>query len=123
MDEWPEFQVPSDDPMYDLTPETAELAKGHPIVSLSTFGKWGPELQAAIKGSQKIALCGVATDTCVLQTALAAADQGITVRLAADACSGSTPENHMLALDTMALFTPLITITDAGSLLRDLQTE
>ena len=66
MNEWPEFQVPSDDPMYDLTPETAELAKGHPIVSLSTFGKWGPELQAAIKGSQKIALCGVATDACVL---------------------------------------------------------
>ena len=60
MNEWPKFQVPSDDPMYDLTPATAELAKGHPIVLLSTFGKWGPELQAAIKGSQKIALCGVA---------------------------------------------------------------
>ena len=79
MNEWSEIQVPSDDPMYDLTPETAELAKGHPIVSLSTFDKWGPELQAAIKGSQKIALCGVATDACVLQTALAAADQGIAV--------------------------------------------
>ncbi|WP_029678442.1 cysteine hydrolase [Bifidobacterium sp. 7101] len=123
MNEWPEFQVPSDDPMYDLTPETAELAKGHPIVSLSTFGKWGPELQAAIKGSQKIALCGVATDACVLQTALAAADQGIAVRLVADACAGSTPENHKLAIDTMALFTPLITITDTDSLLRDLQTD
>ncbi|WP_339346273.1 hypothetical protein [Bifidobacterium apis] len=59
MNEWPEFQVPPDDPMYDLTPETAELAKGHLIASLSSFGKRGPELQAAIKGSQKIALCGV----------------------------------------------------------------
>ncbi|WP_390458305.1 isochorismatase family protein [Bifidobacterium apicola] len=122
MNEWPKFQVPSDDPMYDLTPETAELAKGHPIVLLSTFGKWGPELQAAI-GGQKIALCGVATDACVLQTALVATDQGIAVRLAADACAGSTPENHKLALDTMALFTPLITITNTDSLLRDLQTE
>ena len=79
MNEWPEFQVPSDDPMNDLTPETAELAKGHPIASLNSFGKWGPELQAAIKGSQKIVLCGVAIDACVLQTALAAADQGIAV--------------------------------------------
>ena len=123
MKDWSEFLVAPDDPMYDLTPETAELAKGHPIVSLSTYGKWGPELQTAVEGSPKIALCGVATDACVLQTALAAADQGIAVRLAADACAGSTPENHKLAIDTMNLFTPLITITDTDSLLRERQAD
>ncbi|WP_445340179.1 hypothetical protein [Bifidobacterium sp. ESL0825] len=43
--------------------------------------------------------------------------------MAADACAGSTLENHKLAIDTMALFRPLITITDTDSLLRDLQTD
>lgn len=117
MKDWPEFLVAPDDPMYDFTPETAQLAQGHPVVSLSTYGKWGPELQAAIGGAQQIALCGVATDDCVLQTALSASDQGIAVRLASDACAGSTPENHQLALKTMSLFIPLITITDTESLL------
>ena len=59
---WPQFLVPADDPMYDLTDDTAALAEGHPVVTRATFGKWGPELAQAIGGTRKIALCGVATD-------------------------------------------------------------
>ena len=73
-------------------------------------------MQAAIKGSQKIALCGVADR-------LGCCRPRYRSLMAADACAGSTPENHELAIDTMALFTPLITITDTDSLLRDLQTD
>lgn len=108
--------VAPDDPMYDLTADTAELAKGHAVVSRDTFGKWGSELSEAIKGAKKITVCGVATDCCVLTTVLAAADNGVAVRVAADACAGSSPENHQMALSAMALFTPLVTVTDTDSI-------
>lgn len=114
---WPQFLVAPDDPMYDFTDETAELAQGHPVISRTTFGKWCPELETAIGGAKRIALCGVATDCCVLLTALAAADAGVRVRLVADACAGSTPENQRLALDAMRLFGPLIEVTDTATLL------
>ena len=39
--DWPQFLVAPDDPMYDLTADTAELAQGHAVVSCDTFGKWG----------------------------------------------------------------------------------
>ena len=46
----------------------------------------------------------------MLSTALPAADAGATVRVVADACAGSTPENHARALEAMALYGPQITI-------------
>lgn len=116
--DWPQFLVPPDDPMYDLTADTAALAVGHPVVSCATFGKWGSELSQAIESAKRIVVAGVATDCCVITTALAAADAGVAVRVAADACQGSSPENHQRALDTMALFAPLITITDTDAILR-----
>lgn len=115
--DWPQFLVPPDDPMYDLTADTATLAQGHPVVSRDTFGKWGSELADAIQGARKIAVCGVATDCCVLTTVLAAADAGVVVRVVSDACAGSSPENHRMALDTMALFGPLVTVLTTDELL------
>lgn len=99
-----------------VTDDTAALAKGHAVVSCDTFGKWGDALSEAISGAKKITVCGVATDCCVLTTVLAAADSGVAVRVAADACAGSSPENHRMALDTMALFTPLVTVADTDSI-------
>ena len=115
--DWPQFLVPPDDPIYDLTDETAALAEGHQVVDRTTFGKWGQQLIDAIGGAKKITVCGVATDCCVLTTVLAAADSGVAVRVPADACAGSTPENQELALNTMRLFEPLITVTDTASIL------
>lgn len=46
-----------------------------------------------------------------------AADAGVSVRVATDACVGSTPENHRLALNTMALFAPLVELTDSATIL------
>ena len=77
--DWPQFLVPPDDPMYDLTDETAALAEGHQVVDRTTFGKWGQQLIDAIGGAKKITVCGVATDCCVLTTVLAAADNGVAV--------------------------------------------
>ena len=109
--DWPFALVPADDPLYDLTLE----AGADPVVTATSFGKWGPELAGLVDG--EIVLTGVSTDCCVLSTALAAADAGIAVRVVADACAGASPADHRRALDAMALYTPLITITTVAEVL------
>lgn len=86
-----------------------------PVVETSTFGKWGRRL-AAVTGDAPLVLAGVSTDCCVLSTALAAADDGRFVRVVGDACAGATDEDHRRALDAMALYRPLITITGVEAL-------
>ena len=89
-------------------PEAQDLATE--VVSLPTFGKWGPALQAITGPTPHLVLAGVSTDCCVVSTALAAADAGATITVVTDACAGSTPENHRSALDVMALYPPQITL-------------
>jgi nicotinamidase-related amidase len=115
---WPFALVPPDDPLYDLV-SSAGVA-GHPVVSAPTFGKWGPDLEGAIEGSREIVLAGVSTDCCVLSTALAAADAGVHVRVAADACAGLSDADHQRALDAMALYAPLVEITDVAAVVEEL---
>ena len=112
-DLWPFALVPPDDPLYDLVPSAGIV--GNPVVSATTFGKWGPDLDRAIDGSREIVLAGVSTDCCVLSTALAAADAGVHVRVAADACAGLSDLDHQRALDAMALYAPLVEITDVAA--------
>ena len=57
-----------------------------------------------------VTLAGVATDCCVISTALPMADAGVTVEVVGEACAGSTPENHAQALAAMALFAPQVTV-------------
>ena len=51
--DWPQFLVPPDDPMYDLTDETAALAEGHQVVDRTTFGKWGAAADRRDRRSQE----------------------------------------------------------------------
>lgn len=90
------------------------------VIDAPTFGKWGPELERAIRGSRELVLAGVSTDCCVLSTALPAADAGVHVRVAADACAGMSDEDHQRALDTMALYGPLIEITTVDEVIETL---
>jgi nicotinamidase-related amidase len=62
-------------------------------------------------------LAGVSTDCCVLSTALAAADAGVKVRVAADACAGATDTSHEQALAIMGLYAPLIEVTTVAAVL------
>ena len=62
-------------------------------------------------------LTGVSTDCCVLATALAAADAGVAVRVVVDACAGASEVDHRRALEAMALFGPLITLTTVADVL------
>lgn len=117
--EWPFALVPDSDPIYDLVSPFRE--SGHPTVTETTFGKWGAGLQHALGNSGEMILTGVSTDCCVLSTALAAADAGVRVSVVADGCAGSTDENHERALEAMALYGPLIEITDSASVLARLR--
>ena len=108
-EQWPFALVPADDPLYDLTEEFDPGDRR--VLTRPTFGKWGDELAAATAGADELVLTGVSTDCCVLSTALPAADAGIRVRVAADACAGASREDHQRALDAMALYAPLVEIT------------
>ena len=119
LDAWPFADVPEGDPLLEVVPELAGL--GSEVVSLPTFGKWGDALREALAGSQDVVLAGVSTDCCVLSTALGAADAGVRVRVAADACAGLSDADHQRALDAMALYAPLIEITDSAGVLDGLR--
>lgn len=108
--QFPWALVPPDDELYRLVPPWT----GRPTLDATTFGKWGPELAAVTDG--ELVLAGVSTDCCVVATALAAADAGVRVRVAADACAGGSDAGHEQALALMGLFAPLIEVTDTAAL-------
>ena len=114
-EQWPFALVPADDPLYDLMP--AMSADARAVVTETTFGKWGADLERAMAGRGEMVLVGVSTDCCVLSTALAAADAGIRVRVVRDACAGLSDADHQRALDAMALYGPLIEIVDSEAVL------
>lgn len=108
-DAWPFALVPEDDDLYAVVPELAGCA-AH-TVTAGTFGKWNADLRAVVGEQPTLTVAGVSTDCCVISTVLPAADAGATVRVVADACAGSTLENHAHALAVMSLYAPQITVT------------
>jgi nicotinamidase-related amidase len=107
-EEWPFALAPDDDPIYRVVPELEGLAGR--VLTAATFGKW-PVLHEVVGAGARVTLAGVATDCCVISTALPMADAGATVRVVREACAGSTPANHEHALAVMSLYAPQITVT------------
>ena len=110
---WPFADRPADDPLFALVPGARELSP-RPTLDLPTFGKWGAELEEIV-GSAPVVLTGVSTDCCVISTALAGADAGARITVAADACAGSTAENHEAAIRVMGLYPPQLAIADSAA--------
>ncbi len=75
------------------------------------FGKWDAELAGRLAAGDELVLCGVATDCCVLATAVAAVDAGAQVRLVADACAGADDAAHERAVALLGPFAPQLTLT------------
>lgn len=100
-------------PLFDLVSSAQDLVDADLVggtVDVRTFGKYGADLLAITGPNPHLVLAGVSTDCCVISTALAAADDGATVTVVAQACAGSSDENHQLALDVMSLYSPQITV-------------
>lgn len=107
-DDWQFALVPDEDPLYAVVPELADQADH--VVTEGTFGKWGVGLRSVIGDQPRIALAGVATDCCVIATAIPAGDAGASVRVIAQACAGSSVEKHRQALGAMDMFAPQIVV-------------
>lgn len=108
---WPQVTGPAATPLAELVPPWA----GRPTLDRPTFGKWGPGLAAAAGPARELVLCGVSTDCCVLATALAAVDDGASVRVVADACAGVDDAAHERALALLAGFAPQITLSSVAA--------
>lgn len=113
-EQWP-FALDPARASYELMPGFEPGAAT--VIERTTFGKWDPASRAALGNPAEVVMAGVSTDCCVLSTALAAADDGVRVIVAADACAGASPEDHQRALDAMALYAPLIEITTTDAVL------
>lgn len=108
-DMWPEVVDPDRVAWFQLAEPWRERAAK--TLDRPAFSKWGPELEALAGPARALVICGVATDCCVIATAMAAADAGAFVRVAGDACRGVDADAHERALRVMAGFVPQIEIT------------
>jgi nicotinamidase-related amidase len=111
-EQFPFALQPPDAPLYELVDDPG----AHPVVSATTFGKWGPDL-AAVVDDGPLTVTGVATDCCVISTVLAAADAGRAVRVVTDACAGSSDDDHDRAVRVMSLYAPLVELTTTAEVL------
>ncbi|WP_079178433.1 cysteine hydrolase family protein [Streptomyces mangrovisoli] len=114
-DRWSFARRPPDAELWSLHEEFAATA--HHVLDATTFGKWTPELAARTGPVGRLVLAGVSTDCCVLFTALAAADAGIEVLVAADACAAGDDDAHARALHLLDLHRPLIRVVTVDELL------
>ncbi|WP_232549408.1 cysteine hydrolase family protein [Propioniciclava soli] len=110
---WPFAGRPPTDPAFALV--DALVGVDAVVVDAPTFGKWDA-LRPVVGETPELVLTGVATDCCVISTALPAADAGATLTVLTDACAGSTPENHAAALQVLGLYPPQITVCTSAEL-------
>jgi len=101
--------------------DRAAAGRVAPVVR-STFAAWDQRLRDGAGEAATIVVCGVTTDCCVISTALAAADDGAFVRIASDACGGSSAAAHEAALTVMRGYAPQIEISSVEEELRRLET-
>jgi nicotinamidase-related amidase len=94
--------------------------RGRREVSATTFHKWTSEAREVLQGAGEIWVGGVSTDCCVLNTVMAAMDDGAKIRLLADACAAGTPEIHQMAVDLMALRAPQIGVSTIAEALAEI---
>ena len=113
--QWPFALQPVSSPLWDVVPGLDP--DGRDVLDSPSFGKWDDRLAARVGDAAEIVLAGVSTDCCVLSTALAAADAGVAVWVCADACAGASDADHRRALDAMALYQPLVTVTTVAQVL------
>ena len=89
-------------PSGPLYPQVLEVIGDHPVIERSTaFNSFlDADFAAAVRaaGRPKLAVGGIATDGCVLQTVLGALREGYQVSVVADACGTLSREAHDTAI-------------------------
>ncbi|RSS70282.1 isochorismatase family protein [Streptomyces sp. WAC06614] len=92
-------------PSGPLYPQLREVIGDHPVIERAgNFnGFLDEEFARAVRqtGRQKLAIAGVSTEGCVLQTVLGALREGYEVYLVVDASASLTAETHAVAVQRM----------------------
>ena len=92
-------------PSGPLYPQLLEVIGDHPIIERGgNFNAFlDPAFAAAVEatGRRKLAVAGISTEGCVLQTVLGALRAGYEVYLVVDASASLTPETHATAVQRM----------------------
>lgn len=114
---WPFALQPSHAEIYQLVDGFCVDEPRGSTVDEITFGKWGPALAERVGDADVLVLAGVATDCCVLSTALAAADAGVVAWIVADACAGMTAAAHERALEIARGYSPHIEVKNVDEVL------
>jgi nicotinamidase-related amidase len=111
---FPSLLLPESDAAWDLK---LAVPDGALVETRATFAKWDARIAALVGPDAGVAVCGVATECCVLGTVLAAVDDGRSVRVITDACAGGTRAAHEQALGILAGFAPLISLVSTDAVL------
>ncbi|XAS69948.1 isochorismatase family cysteine hydrolase [Micrococcaceae bacterium Sec5.1] len=114
-DRWSSMRREPTDHMWDLALPGVDAPSS---IVLPTFTKWGEAMADRIPVGGELILTGVATDCCVLATALGAADAGRFVTVVQDACAGQNDDAHDQALNLMQLLSPMINVVKSETLLQ-----
>jgi len=114
---FPDISTDSNNVIYDLNFPADSYGK---IVWSPTFGKWDTIRKHIFNepgdSIDTVYICGVATDCCVLATALAAVDDGMNVYIISDGCASGNDTQHLKGLDIMQGFSPNIKIVNSCEL-------
>lgn len=113
-DRWQSMRLDPADPIWHTELPDIETRGS---IDLPTFSKWGQELAELIPVGEEIILTGVATDCCILATALGAADAGRYVTVVEDGCAGQSDAAHVQALNLLELLSPMINVVKSDVLL------
>jgi nicotinamidase-related amidase len=111
---WLGMRFPADSPAWDIT---LDVPADAPVIDAPTFSKWGPELAALVPEGAGMVLAGVATDCCVLSTALGAVDAGRFVTVVSDACAAVSDEAQQQTLALLELLSPMCEVVTSRELL------
>jgi nicotinamidase-related amidase len=111
---FPAVLRPEDDPLWDLK---LPAGAGVFVETRTTFSKWDETIAGLTGPGNPIAVCGVATECCVLSTVLGAIDHGRFVRLIPDACAAGSPQGDAQALGILAGFAPMVSVASTDEVL------
>jgi nicotinamidase-related amidase len=111
---WNEMRFPPDSEAWDITMDVPSTAT---VLDAPTFSKWGPDLAALVPEGARMILTGVATDCCVLSTALGAVDAGRFVTVISDACAAVSDEAQEQTLSLLKLLSPLCEVLSSEEFL------
>lgn len=117
---FPFANVPDTSPRYAIVDPLQSLITADNVVTRTTFNKWGDAahgLRAKTGATPRLFLAGVATDCCVLSTAIAAAEAGAFVTVILDACAGSSDAGQAAARQIFEGYAPLIQLSDTQTVL------